>query len=68
MSTSRIYISTDADGNARLIKANNQPQALRYMARKHFAIAPATGIQVAEAMSTGARVEDATKEVEEPQP
>lgn len=65
MSTSaRIYIVTDDSDEAMLVKATNQAQALRHVARAIYTVRAATALEVAEQMQAGQRIEDATKETE----
>lgn len=61
MSNARIYIVTSGN-TEKLVKATNQAQALRHVARTTYAVRAATVIEVAEKMGVGAKVEDATAE------
>lgn len=60
----RIYIVTAANGDAMLVKATNQAQALRHVARSIYSVRAATALEVAEEMQAGQKVEDATAEPE----
>lgn len=62
MSNVRIYHVTATNGAIGLVKATNQAQALRHVARQVFTIKPATALEVADRMADGIKVEDATKE------
>lgn len=65
MNIARIYIvavQTKEGETSRLVKATNQAQALRYVARHTFTVAVASAVQVGELMAAGAKIEDATKE------
>jgi len=62
MSTqARIYIVTAANGDSMLVKANNQAQALRHIARSIYTVRAASALEVAEEMSVGQKIEDATE-------
>lgn len=62
MSTARIYLIQASNADVMLIKATNQAQALRHVARSIYTVRPATALEVAENMETGLKVEDATRE------
>jgi hypothetical protein len=47
-----------------MVKAVNQAQALRHVARNTYTIAIASALSVAENMQAGMKVEDATAETE----
>ncbi len=64
MSQQRIYLITAANGDVMLVKATNQAQALRYIARSIYTVRAATALEVAEEMSCGLQIEYATKELE----
>lgn len=69
MSTAaRIYIVTkEKDGptcGRQLVKANNQAQALRHVAKSTYTVRAATALEVAEEMQAGQKVVDATAETE----
>ncbi len=72
MSNVRIYLTEKKDGSKALVKATNQAQGLRHIARNEFSIKVASALDVAECMAAGMAVEDATKEptdlIEESQP
>jgi hypothetical protein len=59
MSGQRIYIVTAADGNATFVRAGNQAQALRYVARAAYTVRVATAIEVADVMDAGQKIETA---------
>jgi len=62
MSTqARIYIVTAANGDSMLVKANNQAQALRHIARSIYTVRAASALEVADEMSAGQKIEDATE-------
>jgi hypothetical protein len=61
----RIYKISDKAGITQLVKASTQAQALRFAARGQFAIDVASGIDVADLMSAGLKVADASGEEEE---
>lgn len=67
MSQQRIYIVTAANGDSMLVKATNQAQALRHVARSIYTVRAATALEVAEEMQAGQKVEDATAEPESTQ-
>ena len=60
----RIYIVTAANGDSMLVKATNQAQALRHVAKSIYTVRAATALEVAEEMQAGQKIEDATKEPE----
>lgn len=64
MTAARIYCVAEADENGakHYVKATTQAQALRHVARHRYTVEVATAIEVADAMSGGAKVADATKE------
>ncbi len=62
MSTARIYMVTAQNADSMLVKATNQAQALRYVARSIYSVRAATALEVAEEMEAGRKVEDATRE------
>lgn len=61
MSNQRIYI-IKAGESEKLVKAANQAQALRHVARTTYTVRTATAVEVAERMVAGLKVEDATAE------
>ncbi len=60
----RIYHVISTKGDSSLVKATNQAQALRHVARHTFSVKAATALEVAEQMAGGMKVEDATAEPE----
>jgi len=62
VSTARIYMVTAQNADSMLVKATNQAQALRYVARSIYSVRAATALEVAEEMEAGRKVEDATRE------
>lgn len=58
-STTRIYIVMQ-DGTIRLVKALNQAQAMRRVARETMSIRPAHSLEVMDYMMKGVAVLDAT--------
>lgn len=67
MSTvARIYIVQNKAGGFSMVKAVNQAQALRHVARNTYTISIASALSVAENMQAGMKVEDATAETESP--
>ena len=58
-SSTRIYIVMQ-DGTTRLVKALNQAQALRRVARETMSCRPAHSLEVVEHMTAGVTVLDAT--------
>lgn len=58
--TQRVYRVTDKAGTVQLVKASTQAQALRFAARGHFSVDVASGLEVADLMSAGVPVNDAT--------
>lgn len=62
MTAARIYIVTAANGDSMLVKATNQAQALRHVARSIYTVRAATALEVAEEMGAGQKIEDATTE------
>jgi hypothetical protein len=65
MSTERIYLVTGPAEKVSLVKAGNQSQALRHVARNTFKVEAASAVQVADLMVAGVGVEQASAE---PQP
>ena len=61
----RLYLVSQPDGEARLIKAISKAQALRYAALGYFGAHPATAIQVAAFLESGGAIEDATLTIDE---
>lgn len=58
MSTdTRIYLSTDTDGNARLIEASHIAQAHRHLLATTYTVKAASAREVANLMKTGVEVE-----------
>lgn len=53
---------TAQNADSMLVKATNQAQALRYVARSIYSVRAATALEVAEEMEAGRKVEDATRE------
>lgn len=64
MAEQRIYRVT-AGSNVHLVQANSQAQALRHVAGKMFSVEIAKAIDVAQAMTSGAKVEIASFAVEQ---
>lgn len=66
MSTAaRIYAMCNGEtGKTEFVKATNQAQAYRHLARRTFTASVASAIAVAEHMTNGGMIEDATKEPE----
>lgn len=62
MSTERIYTVTGPGDKVSLVKAANQSQALRHVARNTFQIEVASAVQVADLMISGVKVEQASTE------
>lgn len=62
MSVNRIYIVTAPDGAVVLVKASNQAQALRHVAKAAYTVRYATSVEVADHMGAGVKVHDATRE------
>jgi hypothetical protein len=60
MSEVRIYIVQALNGDAVLVKATNQAQALRHIARSIYTVRAASALEVAEEMEAGQKIEDAT--------
>ena len=60
MSDIRIYMVQALNGDATLVKATNQAQALRHVARSLYTVRAATALEVAEEMEAGQKIEDAT--------
>lgn len=57
----RIYVIRDRlNQSTRLVRANNPAQALRYVARDQFTVAPAKADDIAKLLGTNAAVENAT--------
>lgn len=61
MSTqTRIYLVTDTEsGKKRLVRASNQPQAVRYAARNKFSVEVAGQDDLVSLVGTGCPVEEA---------
>ena len=60
----RIYRVEAANGDSVLVKATNQAQALRHVARSIYTVSVPTALEVAEEMQAGQKIEDATKTTE----
>lgn len=60
----RIYIVQNKAGGFVMVKAINQAQALRHVARNTYTISIASALSVAENMQSGMKIEDATAETE----
>lgn len=56
----RVYIVQALNGDAQLVKATNQAQALRHVARSIYTVRAASALEVAEEMEAGQKIEDAT--------
>lgn len=56
----RVYIVQAANGDATLVKATNQAQALRHVARRIYTVRAASALEVAEQMEAGQKIEDGT--------
>lgn len=62
----RIYLIEHAgDGPDALVKATTPAQALRHHARQLYRVRPASGLEVADKMIAGAKIDDATADVEQ---
>lgn len=62
----RIYtVNNKTDGTSRLVMAANPSQALRHVAHAQYDVKAATATQVAELMSSGAKVETVSTTTEE---
>lgn len=59
-SQERIYIVQAKAGGFEMVKAINQAQALRYVARNTYTVTVASALSVAENMQAGMKIEDAT--------
>lgn len=59
-SEARIYMVQALNGDAMLVKATNQAQALRHVARTIYTVRVPTALEVAEEMAVGQKIEDAT--------
>lgn len=64
MSQQRIYIVGANDRTQVLVKATNQAQALRHVARNTYQVRVASALEVADHMGAGGTIGDATKEPE----
>ena len=62
--TARIYLVQNKAGGFSMVKAVNQTQALRHVARNTYTVTVASALSVAENMQSGMQVEDATAEPE----
>lgn len=62
--TQRIYLVTKRGGNKRLVKAINQAQAYRHVARTDFDVTAANKIEIADMMQAGVKVEEANADPE----
>lgn len=61
MSDVRIYAVSNGDtGETHFVKAANQPQAMRHVARSKFTISVASSVAVADHMTAGGKILDAT--------
>lgn len=61
MSDVRIYAVSNGDtGETHFVKATNQPQAMRHIAKSKFSIAVASSVAVADHMTQGGKILDAT--------
>ncbi len=59
----RIYAMCNGEtGRTEFVKATNQAQSYRHLARRTFTASVASAIAVAEHMAKGGVIEDATKE------
>jgi len=57
----RIYAVKNTDtGETHMVKATNQPQAMRHVAKSKFAVAVASSLAVVDHMTAGGKVLDAT--------
>ena len=67
MSTpARIYKITDTEDNSiHLVKASNPAQAIRHIAKTRFKFCIPSGIEIAERITAGGAVSDATKQEQE---
>lgn len=62
MSNERIYTVTGPGEKVSLVKAANQAQAIRHVARNTFQIEVASAVQVADLIVAGVKVENASAE------
>ncbi len=61
MSDVRIYAVSNGDtSETHFVKATNQPQAMRHIARSKFSITVASSVAVADHMTNGGKILDAT--------
>lgn len=57
----RIYeVRNKETGDADFVKATNQPQAVRHVARSKFSVRVASSVSVADHMTGGGKILDAT--------
>ncbi len=57
----RIYAVANRDsGETHYVKATNQPQAMRHIARSKFTVSVASSVAVADHMTGGGKILDAT--------
>ena len=63
--TDRIYLATPADDHqpVRLVKASTPAQVFQHLARNAWTVAPAGAMDVADAMTAGAKPETAGEPV-----
>lgn len=59
-SQERIYLVQAKAGGFSMVKAINQAQALRHVARNTYTVTVASALSVAENMQAGMKIEDAT--------
>lgn len=68
MSNERIYTVTGPGESVRLVKATNQAQAIRHVARNTFQVEVASAVQVADLMIAGTKVEQSSIEPQQALP
>ena len=59
-SAARIYVVQAKAGGFTMVKAINQAQALRHVARNTYTVTVASALSVAENMQAGMKIDDAT--------
>lgn len=63
----RIYLVQDTESKTKaLVRASNQAQAIRHVARNRLAVAVASQDDLVELLAGGVKVEDAGAETAEP--
>ena len=66
--TARIYLVQSESDGPRLVKAKTRAQALSAIVKPMYDVEPADAVTVAEMVSGGAKVLDATSQVEDGAP